>query len=229
MNTRKTSVFVLSQQPLFRQGLELALSTVGDMEVVGSTYANDRMFSTIDVTLPDVIIADIDGIGDPVVNALSAIREIKRHHRSIGVIVITCDPNDARVVEALKAQAAALLGKETDAEQLVATITRVASGDYPINETLTTNPMVAAKVLRQFQELSLRRDVEKFVSPLTPREVEILRYIAEGYINKQIALELDVTEQTIKNHVTSMLRKLNANARAEAVVIGIKRGIIPVS
>ncbi len=83
-------------------------------------------------------------------------------------------------------------------------------------------------MLRQFQELSSRSEAEAFISPLTPRETEILRYVAEGYLNKQIAAELNISEQTIKNHVTSILRKLNANARTEAVVIAIKRGIISV-
>jgi DNA-binding NarL/FixJ family response regulator len=67
------------------------------------------------------------------------------------------------------------------------------------------------------------------MSPLTPREIEILEYIAKGYLNKQIAMELGISEQTIKNHVTSILRKLNANARTEAVVLAIKRGMITVT
>lgn len=71
--------------------------------------------------------------------------------------------------------------------------------------------------------------METFVSPLIPRETEILRSIAEGRSNKQIAAELDISEQTTKNHVTSILRKLNANARTEAVVIAIRQGIISVS
>ena len=70
--------------------------------------------------------------------------------------------------------------------------------------------------------------METFISPLTPREMEILRYVAEGRRNKQIAVELDVSEQTIKNHVTSILRKLNANARTEAVAIAMRQGIISV-
>jgi two-component system response regulator DegU len=80
--------------------------------------------------------------------------------------------------------------------------------------------------LRQFQELSSRSDTEEVVSSLTKREKEILDYIARGFLNKQIASSLEISEQTIKNHVTSILRKLNANARTEAVVIAIKRGII---
>ena len=222
MRARKTALFVLSQQPLFRQGLELVLSTVGDMEVVGSTHAHEGMLSTIQATLPDVIIADID---DPAMNGFSSIRELKRHQSSVGVIALTSDPNDARVVEALKSQTAALLSKETDTERLVATVRRVASGDHPINDALTANPTVAAEVLRQFRELSRGIEAERLVSPLTSGEMEILRHIAEGYGNKQIASELDLSEQTIKNHVTSILRKLNANARMEAVVRVVKQGI----
>ena len=226
MSARKTSVLIPSQQPLFRRGLEITLSTVRDMEVVGGTRAPEGMLSTIQATLPDVIIVDID---DPVMNGFSTIREIRRKHPSIGVIALTSDPDDARVVEALKSQVAALLGKETDTEQLVATVRRVASGDYPIDDALTTNPVVAAEVLRQFRELSRGIEVERLVSPLTPREMEILRHIAEGYSNKQIALELDLSERTIKNHVTSILRKLNANARTEAVIMAVKRGIISIN
>jgi len=76
--------------------------------------------------------------------------------------------------------------------------------------------------LQQFQELYWRSEAEGVIAPLTPRETEILNYIAKGYLNKQIAAELDISEQTIKNHVTSILRKLNANARTEAVVVAIK-------
>jgi DNA-binding NarL/FixJ family response regulator len=84
-------------------------------------------------------------------------------------------------------------------------------------------------VLQQFQELTSKTEAEAFISPLTPREIEILEYIAQGYLNKQIAAELGISEQTIKNHVTSILRKLNANARTEAVVVAIKQGLIKIS
>ena len=111
-------------------------------------------------------------------------------------------------------------------DQLVSIIRRVARGEHPINESLTARPQIAEQVLQQFQELSWRSESEPFISPLTSRESEILDYIAQGYLNKQIAIALSISEQTIKNHVTSILRKLNANARTEAVVIAIKQGII---
>ena len=109
---------------------------------------------------------------------------------------------------------------------MVETVRRVARGEHPINESLTTRPKVAEQVLLQFQELSRRDQVEQFISPLTPREMQILKYIGMGYLNKQIAAELGISEQTIKNHVTSILRKLNANARTEAVVLALKQGLI---
>ncbi len=96
----------------------------------------------------------------------------------------------------------------------------------PSTKAWTTRPKVAEQVLHQFQELSWRSEEVAFISPLTPRETEILNYIAQGYLNKQIAGELGISEQTIKNHVTSILRKLNANARTEAVVGAIKQGLI---
>ena len=122
-----------------------------------------------------------------------------------------------------------MVDKEITAEQLVDMIRRVAHGQHPINESLTSNPKVAEQVLYKFQELSLRSETEAFISPLTSREIEILRYIAQGYLNKQIAVKLGISEQTIKNHVTSILRKLNANARTEAVVLAIKQGLITIS
>ena len=118
------------------------------------------------------------------------------------------------------------MSKEIKADQLVETIRRVAHGEHPINDSLTTRPKVAEQVLHQFQELFRKSEAQNFISPLTPRETEILQYIAKGFLNKQIAAELGISEQTIKNHVTSILRKLNANARTEAVVVAIKQGLI---
>jgi len=92
-----------------------------------------------------------------------------------------------------------------------------------------TNGYWKAEFALEAAELSLRSGAEVIISPLTPREREILNYIAQGYLNKQIAVELGISEQTIKNHVTSILRKLNANVRTEAVVLAIRQGLISIS
>ena len=223
MNTNKIRVFIVSRQFLFRQGIEHSLSSMEDIEISGATEVNDKVLSAIDTLPPDVALVDIDGSTD---DSLTLAHKIRQRSPNIGVIVLASDPNDTQLFRVLKAQAAAYLSKEITADQLVDTVRRVARGEHPINESLTTRPKVAEQVLQQFQELSWRSETEAFISPLTPREMEILNYIAQGYLNKEIAAKLGISQQTIKNHVTSILRKLNANARTEAVVIAIKQGLI---
>jgi len=222
----KVRVVIISQQSLFRQGIERLLSGIGDIEISGSAEVNDEVLLAIDTSLPDVAIVDIDGPSD---SGLALARKIRQRSPIIAVVVLTSDPSDAQLFQALKAQASAFLNKEITADQLVDMIRRVAGGEHPINESLTNRPKVAEQVLNQFQELYWRGEAEAFISPLTPRETEILNYIAQGYLNKQIAVKLGISEQTIKNHVTSILRKLNANARTEAVVVAIKQGLIFIS
>jgi len=226
MNADKIQVFILSQQPLFRQGVEHSLSLMEDIEISGATEVNDEVLSVMDNLPPDVAVIDIDAPAD---GDLAITRQLKQRLPNIGIIALTSNYNDVRLFQALKAQAAACLSKEITAEQLVETVRRVARGEHPINESLVTHPILADQVLRQFQELSRQSEAQPFMSPLTPREMEILDYIAQGFMNKQIAVKLGISEQTIKNHVTSILRKLNANARTEAVVLAIRRGLISIS
>ena len=219
----KTQVIIISQQFLFRQGIELALSEMKDVKISATAEVNEEVLSIIDTLPPDVALVDIDAPND---SGLKLARKIKKRLPTIGVIVLTSNPEDAQLFQALKAQAVAYLSKEINPDELIHTIRRVARGEHPINENLTARPKLAEQVLHQFQELSWRSETEGFIAPLTQREMEILNYIAQGYLNKQIAAELDISEQTIKNHVTSILRKLNANARTEAVVVAIKQGLI---
>ena len=218
-------VLIVSQQVLFRQGLEIVFSSMKDTEILGVADFSNGIAFALDESPPDVAIIDNDGPSD---SGLVLSRRMKQRLPSIGVVMLTSKPNDAQLFQALKAQAAAYLSKEITADHLANVIRRVARGEHPINESLTTQPNVADQVLKQFQELSSQSESEDFISPLTARETEILDYIAKGYLNKQIALILGISEQTIKNHVTSVLRKLNANARTEAVVVGIKQGIISI-
>ncbi len=222
----KIQVYIISQQSLFRQGIQHSLANLPDINVVGLSEIQDGILSTVDNLPPDVALLDIDGAAD---SGLTLARKIKQHSPSIAIVVLASNPSDEQLFEVLKGQAASYLNKETTAEQLIETIRRVARGEHPINESLTTRPKVAEQVLLQFQELSRRTEAEAFLSPLTPREMEILKYIGQGFLNKQIAAELGISEQTIKNHVTSILRKLNANARTEAVVLALKQGLITIN
>jgi DNA-binding NarL/FixJ family response regulator len=222
----KIRALVISQQSLLRQGIEHSLNRTEDFEIVGVAEVDSKVLSDIDTMLPDVALVDADGFPD---SGVAVARRIKQRSPNIGIIILAAKVDDAQLFTALKAQASAYLNKEVTAEGLADIVRRVARGEHPINECLTTRPRVAEQVLQQFQELSWRSEAETFLSPLTPRETEILNYIAQGALNKQIAVKLGISEQTIKNHVTSILRKLNANARTAAVVVAIRQGLISIS
>ena len=223
MESQKVQIMIISQQSIFRQGLKQSLAALPDIEVAGTSEISEQVLTIIDNLPPDVILLDIDSSS---VDGLTLAKKIKQHSPSIAIIVLASVTSDEQLFEVLKGQAASYLNKETTEKNLVETIRRVAGGEHPINESLTTRPKLAEQVLLQFQELSRRTEAEPFISPLTPREMEILKYIGMGQLNKQIAAQLGISEQTIKNHVTSILRKLNANARTEAVVMALKQGLI---
>jgi DNA-binding NarL/FixJ family response regulator len=219
-------ILIVSQQVLFRQGIEHSLSGIKDIEISGTTGVNAEVLSAIDIMPPDVVLVDIDAPSDI---GLQLAHNVKQRLPNIGVVVLTSGLDDTLPFQAIKAQASAYLSKEVTADELAATIRRVAHGEYPINESLNAKPKLAEQVLLQFQEPSWRSEIEDFISPLTTREIEILKNMGQGYANKQIAHLLGISEQTIKNHITSVMRKLNANARTDAVVRGIKHGLISIA
>jgi DNA-binding NarL/FixJ family response regulator len=221
----KIKVFIISSQSLFRQGVRQSLDSVKGMEISGEADVTDEVLPTMESSLPDIVLVDIDTTTD---SGLKLARRIRQRLPNIGVIVLTSNPEDEQLFQAIKAQASAYLSKEVTAEQLFDTVKRTAQGEHPINESLANRPKVAEQVLHHFQELSLGRGAEVVIAPVTPREREILTYMAQGYLNKQIAFALKISEQTVKNHVTSILRKLNANARTQAVVEAIKQGLVTI-
>jgi DNA-binding NarL/FixJ family response regulator len=218
-------VLVFCRQSLFRQGLERSFSLADDIEILNAAEIDNEMLSNLENLPPDVAVVDVDA---PEADGLGITRRLKQRLPNIGIIVLTSNYSDVAIFEAMKAQASACLSKEITAEKLVEVVKAVGRGEHPINESLVTHPILADQVLRQFQEFSRQSETQPFISPLTPREMEILDYIARGLLNKQIATQLGISEQTIKNHVTSILRKLNANARTEAVIVALKRGLISI-
>jgi two-component system response regulator DegU len=222
----KTTILIADQQPIFRQGIRSSLNQIADIDICGEVGTGDELMSAINTLFPDVVLLDINlssGEGPDLA------KSVKQQLPSVAVILLSPRPNDEELFQAIKSRVTGYLKRDVSSQELVTTIRRAAAGEHPINDTLVAQPKVAAQVLQQFQDLSWGKGVESFVSPLTPRETEILSYMAKGYLNKQIAETLDISEQTIKNHITSILRKLDANARTEAVVTALKRGLISLS
>jgi two-component system response regulator DegU len=222
----KTKVFILSSQSLFRQGVRQSLDGARGIEISGEAEVSEEVLPEMESSLPDIVLVDIDV---PAENGLKLARKIKQRLPNIGVIVLTATFEDGQLFQAIKAQAAAYLSKDVTAQELFDIVRRTADGEHPINESLADRPKVAEQVLHDFQEFSLGEGTEVVIAPVTPREREILTYMAQGYLNKQIAFTLKISEQTVKNHVTSILRKLNANARTQAVVEAIRQGLVSIT
>jgi DNA-binding NarL/FixJ family response regulator len=225
MTSNKIRTLIFSKQGLMRQGLEESLSQVDDVEILPAAEISEYLMSMMFKIPPDVAIVDIDSSDG---SGMTTTHKLKQYLPNIGIIALTSNDNDIQLFEVLKAQAAACLNKETSADRLVDIVRRVAHGEHPINDDLITHPILADQVLIQFHELSRYAETQPLVSPLTVREKEILDYIAQGLMNREIAGLLGISERSIKNHVTSILRKLNANARTEAVVVAVKKGIISI-
>jgi len=197
---------------------------VEDIQIIEQAKVTDQAL-IVEVMPPDVVIVDTDNSAD---SSISLIRRLKQRLPGVGIIMLTTDPSDEQFFQAIEDRVAACLSKEIAGDQLADMVRRVARGEYPINESLASRPELAGKILTQFQELSVKTEAEALIAPLTARETEVLNYVAQGYSNKQIAAKLDISEQTIKNHVASIMIKLNANARTQAVVIAVQQGLISI-
>ena len=221
----KIVAMLVDKQAFFRAGMRQALSDEDDLELV-DYEPNQNLMELIEVSSPNVLLLDIDY---PSLSGLELCREIVRRYPNTKVVMLTPTPDDDELFEVIKTGAVAYLSKNATSEELSQVIRQAYSGEYPINDSLIARPRVAEHVLRQFQEIvSMGKAMEVIAAPLTPRETQILSYIADGNSNKQIARVLQISEQTIKNHVSSILRKLNANDRAHAVVLAIRYGWISI-
>ena len=214
------TVFLIDNQPLYRQAICQVLRE--NMEVVGESELTPDVWSTIESLSPDIVLLDV---GLPRMNGFDITRQIATRCPGVAVVILSPSPDDDQLFQAIKSGAVAFIGKDISADTLTRVLQKVGQGEYPINDSLLNRPLTAKKVLELFHDLSLLgKDVETLITPLSPRETEILRYIAEGNSNKRIAYALGIGEQTIKNHITSIMRKLNANDRTHAVVLAIRRG-----
>jgi len=221
----KTIVMIIDEEAFFRAGVRQALAKQPDFEVLDCD-PSDGPLEMIDANLPNIALL---GSALGAHSGLELGRKIARYYPNTKVIMLSPNPDDEQLFEVIKTAAVACLNRNTAAEELAKTIRRASNGEYPINESLMTRPRVAQRVLEQFKNISsMDKIIETVIAPLTRRETQILNYVAEGNTNKQIADILGISEQTIKSHVSAILRKLNANDRAHAVALAIRNGWISV-
>jgi DNA-binding NarL/FixJ family response regulator len=218
-------VLIIDDHPLFRQGIRWTLEDAADIEVIGEAENGQEALKLTERLNPDVVLVDINLPG---LNGLEVARVIKRRDPRMGIIVLSVYEDDDQLFQAIKVGAAAYSSKDVNPEDLLFYIREVAKGKYLINDSVLAKPSVATRVLHQFRELAASDDEQTsaLFAPLTSREIEILDCIARGLSNKEIANELSISGQTVKNHITSILSKLQVNDRTMAVIFAIKRGWI---
>jgi DNA-binding NarL/FixJ family response regulator len=225
MMEQRIRVLIIDDHPLFRQGVRRSLEEVGDMEVVGEAENGEEAIKLAERLVPDVALIDINLPG---LNGLEVARVIKRREPRVGLIVISVYEDDDQLFQAIKVGAAAYASKDMLPCDLVRMIREVARGKYLINDSVIARPHVAARVLHQFRKLAAIEDerTSALFAPLTSRELEILDCIARGLSNKEIASQLTISGQTVKNHITSILSKLQVNDRTMAIIYAVQRGWI---
>lgn len=219
------SVLVVDDHPLFRQGVRWSLDATENITVVGEAENGQEAIKLSDRLQPDVVLVDINLPG---LNGLEVARVIKRHHPAMAIVVLSVYEDDEQLFQAIKVGAAAYSSKDVHPQDLVEIIQNVARGNYLINERVIAKPHVATRILSQFREQAATDDdqVSELFAPLTSREIEILDCIARGLSNKEIASDLNISSQTVKNHITSILKKLQVDDRTRAVMYAIKQGWI---
>ena len=220
----RVKILIVDDHALFRVGIRQILEREPDLEVVAEADDARTALDAAFATNPDVILMDLSL---PAPGGIETTQRVKRELPSAAIVVLSTEEDEDALFEAIKAGAAAFILKDIAPDDLVLIIRRVVAGEYLINDKVFSKPAVASRVLKEFRELAIYgQEAAPIFAPLSPREVEILDNIAQGMTNKQVAYALSISEQTVKNHMSSILRKLSVNDRTQAVVYAMRQGWI---
>ncbi len=216
---KKIKLLIVDDQELFREGLMTLISVQNDFEVVSQSNSGEEAIFAATKFLPEVILMDLrmPGIG-----GVEATRRILQQHSGMKIIVLTTFDEDDLVFNALHAGAVGYLLKDVSPEKLFDAIRTAYRGEYYLL------PSITAKVMAEFTRLPRSPKIESGIhfENLSRRELEILKIVASGKSNKEIAMSLVIAEGTVKNHLTSIFNKLEARDRMHAVLIAKEIGII---
>ncbi len=223
-NDERIRILLVDDHALVRVGMRAILEREPDFDIVGEADDGRSAHDAALETDPTIILMDLSL---PAPGGIEATQRIKRDLPATGIIILAPDEDEEALFQAIRAGAAAFILKDVGPDDLVTIIRRVATGEFLINDKVFAKPAVASRVLKEFRELAIYgQEAAPIFAPLSPREVEILDNIAQGMTNKQVAYQLSISEQTVKNHMSSILRKLAVNDRTQAVVYAMRQGWI---
>jgi DNA-binding NarL/FixJ family response regulator len=216
---------IVDDHALFRRGLEMVLDEESDIELVGQASDGAEAVEKAAESLPDIVLMDIRM---PRSSGIEACRALKEAAPSAKIVTLTISDEEEDLFEAIRAGASGYLLKDIPLDEVAEAVRAVHDGQSLIN------PSMAGKLLTEFATLA-RRDAEEEPAKhapapkLTEREMEVLRLVARGMNNRDIAKELFISENTVKNHVRNILEKLQIHSRMEAVMIAVREKLIEIS
>ena len=214
-------VLIVDDHALFRRGLQMVLDGEPDIEVVGEAADGQQALERAQELMPDVVLMDVRM---PRRSGIEATREIRDALPHVRIIMLTVSDEEADLYEAIKAGASGYLLKEISTDEVPEAIRSVISGQSRIS------PSMASKLLTEFAAWSKRTGPPGVNAPmLTERELEVLRLVAQGLSNRDIAGRLFISENTVKNHVRNILDKLRLHSRMEAVVYAVRENLLDLS
>ena len=214
-------VLLVDDHALFRRGIAAVLANQQNIEIVGEAVDGLEAIRKAEETVPDVILMDLNM---PHCSGLEATQALQTKMPQVNILVLTVSDNEADLFAAMKFGATGYILKNTEPEELIQAIFHVVQGGAIIS------PLMATKLLAEFKGLGTRVTAEptrETEAKLSPREDEVLRLVAQGATNKEIAESLFISENTVKTHLRNIMEKLHLANRSQAAAYAVKRGLVP--
>lgn len=209
-------LLLVDDHTVVRQGLKALLNHEADIHIVGEADNGREALAAIPALAPNVILMDISMPG---LNGIEATRQICQSHPALKVIILSMHANEEYVFQVLQAGAAGYVLKQSDSQEVLAAIRAVLSGSSFLS------PAISRTVIDDYrQRVESRHQSSNSANPLTPREREVLQLLAEGYPNREIAVELNISVKTVETHRSNMMKKLNLNNKTELVKYALRKG-----
>jgi len=219
----KIGVIIVDDHPLFREGVRNVINAEPDLQVIGESTSGEEALPVLKELRPDVALVDVNLPG---INGIQVTRQIETDRLQVAVVLLTAYDDIEQVLHGFRAGASAYCSKDIQAGKLMDVIRQVARGFFVVGDQVFDKNGIAEwleKGVESVRRPHLDGEVEAF-SPLSPREMEILQYVTRGLSNKEIAGRLGISHQTVKNHMTAILHKLDVEDRTQAAVYALRHG-----